>query len=63
MSRYVLSVVGADGNPQVVKRFGSVGRALQWRDTLRGDASRSEHWMVHDSEDEERGYLDWPEDE
>lgn len=68
--RYVLSVVYRDGVPQVIDRYEDLSYALSTRDGLRARArregqgvryprDRSEHWMVHDSEDEERGYLEW----
>lgn len=60
MSLYVLSVVYRDGNPMVVERFAALAEALTARDKESAPARRlSEHWMVHDSDDEERGYLDW----
>lgn len=58
MSRYVLSVVYRDGNPQEEDRFDALEDALTARDEKTDPAKRlSEHWMVHDSDDPERGYL------
>lgn len=63
MSRYVLSVVYRDGVPQEVARYAILEGALHERDKRRDPARRtSEHWMVHDSDDEERGYLEWPDE-
>jgi hypothetical protein len=62
LSRYVLSVVYRDGVPREILRFDRLSNALDARDRHRDPARRlSEHWMVHDSDDEERGELEWPE--
>lgn len=63
VTRYVLSVVYRDGVPQELKRYDALPEALKARDGLRIPSRRGvEHFMVHDSDDEELGYLDWPED-
>jgi hypothetical protein len=63
VSRYVLSVVYRDGVPRETESFDSLEDALRLRDERSDPRYRlSEHWMVWDSEDQERGYLDWDEE-
>jgi hypothetical protein len=60
MPPYVLSVVYPDGNPMQVECFTDLSNALTVRDhRTKPERHGREHWMVHDSDDEERGYFEW----